>query len=203
MNDKALDSLSSPLEFHPQLHSSKMQPTSIEAYRKILENGLLTKARMRVYCWVASQPGPVTGREADVGTGDPNAHTRLSELVRLGVAEEVGSKVCSVTGIESLARDLTWNLPSGVVRDGRPSTKDSEAKAPTKAQVRRARADLFEMGRVATRNGFKFRYVEAVRVVFEHLEAMAGDDGAKCPSCDKRLARTYDGMWCPKHGLIS
>lgn len=71
----------------------------------------------------------------------------------------------------------------------------------SRAHARKAREDFFAMSRAAIGGGFKMRHQDSVRAVFQHIEFIAGDAGSKCELCGRRLARTYDGMWCPEHGV--
>lgn len=101
--------------------------TSAAAYHEIVARKLLPKARLRAYTDVYEH-GPVTSRELEDRTGDPNGHRRLRDLADLGVVEEAGTRVCRVTGMEVIAWDVTGKLPSGRVQQvtGPPRPKKAE-----------------------------------------------------------------------------
>jgi hypothetical protein len=91
-----------------------VRQTSKQAYDEIFYNGLLSEARWKSYkdlFW----NGPSTAREQEARTGDCNGHRRLRDLVDLGVALEVGTRVCTITGMEVVLWDVTDRLPSGVI----------------------------------------------------------------------------------------
>jgi hypothetical protein len=94
-----------------------MRETSIEAYRTIQENGLLSERRWQVYNTLFLN-GPLTTGEIwkyyfSVHTKIPqnSINPRLSELSRLGVIRAVGTKKCTVTGHTCTIWDVTANLP--------------------------------------------------------------------------------------------
>jgi hypothetical protein len=104
-----------------------MRATSVAAYHEIVAKGLLPKARLRAYTDVYDN-GPVTSRELEDRTGDPNGHRRLRDLADLGVIEEVGTRVCRITGMEVIAWSVNGNLPSGRVQTvtGPPRPRKAE-----------------------------------------------------------------------------
>lgn len=92
--------------------------TSKAVYKQIQKEGLLSDRRWQVYSTLF-EIGPATAAEIslkDQGSftnpakGD-NSHARLSELKLMGCVEEVGEKVCSVTGRQVILWDVTSNLP--------------------------------------------------------------------------------------------
>lgn len=96
-----------------------MRQTSIEAYNKIKENGLLSKARLSVYETLYKY-GPLTGGE--IFNAHPDLYgthhivkgsvcARLTELRRSGVVQEVGKRVCGITGRRAITWDVTPKLP--------------------------------------------------------------------------------------------
>jgi hypothetical protein len=107
--------------------------TSIETFRQIEEEGMLSSRRLQVYSTLF-KIGPATAAEiseADRGSftnpakGD-NSHARLSELKKMGCVEEVGERVCSITGRNVLVFDVTSDLPQKFEKE--PSKLDSVIK---------------------------------------------------------------------------
>lgn len=90
--------------------------TSIDAYRKIESEGLLSKRRFEVYS-VLFKHGPLTTGEVwwnyfkDFGISQNSINPRMSELVTAGVVCEVGTRECSITGQTCIQWDVTANLP--------------------------------------------------------------------------------------------
>jgi hypothetical protein len=91
--------------------------TSIEAYMKIKESGLLSERRWEVYNVVYNN-GPLTSAEAFriLNAGRPiknitQSRARFTELRDMGVFKEVGEKFCSITGHKVILWDVTSKLP--------------------------------------------------------------------------------------------
>lgn len=91
--------------------------TSVEAYRKIKQDGLLSQRKEQVYELVYEH-GPISGNEliyyADKKYRFINSGifvTRLSELERVGAIEVVGEKIDPKTGRQVLLWDVTGKLP--------------------------------------------------------------------------------------------
>jgi len=101
-----------------------VRQTSINAYRTIQASGMLSKRRWEIYD-VLFQHGPATATEL-YNKMPPSAgyrsllargfHTRLRELVLLGVAYEVQERICNATGVQVIEYDVTANLPAGTVK---------------------------------------------------------------------------------------
>ncbi len=94
-----------------------MRETSIEAYRTIKEQGLLSKRRMDVYESLY-RCGPATAmavfNELSKNRGNKvaaNVYARLSELRTRGVVEELGEVICSITGMRVIQWAVTNKLP--------------------------------------------------------------------------------------------
>jgi hypothetical protein len=98
--------------------------TSIEVYRKIKEQGLLSKKRAEIY-FVLFPHGPMTGNEIFrmiKGVSrivHANIHSRLNEMEKLGVAERIGTRTCTVTGNNVDLWDVTDDLPKKVKKPKR------------------------------------------------------------------------------------
>ena len=95
-----------------------MRQTSIDAYNTIKANGLLGKRQFQVYCYVYKN-GPCTARQVFQGLAGPTDHTgsyntRLSELRKKGVVQEIGTTVCKQTKNEVILWDVTDKLPKKI-----------------------------------------------------------------------------------------
>lgn len=87
--------------------------TSIEAFKAIEERGLLSRRRWEAYEALFNH-GPFTASEGaqHVSMRKNDLSSRLHELVAWGVAREVGTKECSITGLEVIVFDVTSGMPS-------------------------------------------------------------------------------------------
>ena len=88
--------------------------TTIEAYHRADATGLIQGIKLKVL-EILAKHGPMTANEMRK-YGDPSANsgvygTRLSELKRMGVVQEVGERPCETTGYSAIEWDLTGNLP--------------------------------------------------------------------------------------------
>ena len=80
--------------------------------------------------------GPATAGEVHAalkkayGTNAPtnSAHARLGELRARGVARELGTRICSVTGQTVILWDVTRNLPSEPPKKERQQCKHCHGK---------------------------------------------------------------------------
>lgn len=93
--------------------------TSIQAYRQIQAEGLLSERRFEAYKFIYEH-GPLTANEMMYKAKELRMRThihmeslskRLSELRDLGVIQEIGTKKCSISGRECIVWDVTSNLP--------------------------------------------------------------------------------------------
>ncbi len=114
--------------------------TSIDVYREIESEGLLSKMRFEVYSTLY-RIGPATAGEmaADlVKNGSPsgggragpgNVSARLVELRDLGVAKEIGERTCKITDRNVIEWDVTDQLPAGQIENrGVPRPKPEVMK---------------------------------------------------------------------------
>jgi hypothetical protein len=96
-----------------------IRKTSIEAYRAIIESGLLPRRRLEVYQFVYEH-GPTTIRETWKALGPERTtgsySTRFSELRDQGVIEEIGERFDPVTGMTVILWDVTAELPKAIER---------------------------------------------------------------------------------------
>jgi hypothetical protein len=98
--------------------------TSIEAYNKIKENGLLSRRRWEVYD-ILFRLGPLTANETFNIlkqekylnlSFDSNTRARFTELRELGVIMETQTRPCSITGMNVIEWDVTKELPKKIVK---------------------------------------------------------------------------------------
>jgi len=107
-----------------------MRRTSIEAYEKIRDEGLLSKMRWIVYDLLFAH-GPATAAELASrfppsvgGRGQAgNVHARLGELRDVGCVAEIGERECTITRNNVILWDVTDGLPKKFER--RPSERDA------------------------------------------------------------------------------
>lgn len=91
--------------------------TSINAYKEIKNEGLLSKKRFEVYSALFKK-GPLTATQIvdNINTYTSpsvgyNVHARLGELKELNVIDEYGTKKCPLTGKTVILWDVTNKLP--------------------------------------------------------------------------------------------
>lgn len=87
--------------------------TSIDVYREIEAEGLLSKRRWEAYSTLFNH-GPITAMETArkiPGTLDHSISPRFAELKRMGLIREVGERACRITGRNCIIWDVTNNLP--------------------------------------------------------------------------------------------
>lgn len=96
-----------------------MRQTSIDAYNKIKNDGLLSRARFQVYD-ILFNYGPLTAGEVfEIGQRQSFGHllvkgsicARITELFESGVVAEVGVKNCRFTGHSATLWDVTDKTP--------------------------------------------------------------------------------------------
>jgi len=103
--------------------------TSIDAYRIIEAEGLLSNRRWEVYSTLF-QKGPITATQiADQMPGykSPsvgyNVHARLCEMREMGCVQEVGETSCPLTKMRVILWDVTDRIPTKLEK-GTKKTKD-------------------------------------------------------------------------------
>lgn len=106
-----------------------IRQTSIEVYKQIEAEGLLSKRRFEIYRCVFNN-GPLTQMEAARFTGllDHSVTPRFAELERQGVITTVGERKCSITGRRVLIWDVTDRLPSKFEKPKRTKCKHCDGK---------------------------------------------------------------------------
>lgn len=101
--------------------------TSIEAYRQVMESGLLGKRQKQAYD-VLFKHGPLTGNELSKLMGMPGQWKRCSELKKRDLAVEVGERDCTVTGRNCIIWDVTDNPPRKADDETRESSRQKIAR---------------------------------------------------------------------------
>lgn len=91
-----------------------VRKTSKKAYELVLHSGLLGKRQKQAY-HVLYECGPLTGNELSEKMGMYGQWKRCSELKKRGLAEEVGERKCSITGMNCITWDVTDLLPDRVL----------------------------------------------------------------------------------------
>jgi hypothetical protein len=87
-----------------------LRQTSLQAYEEIERSGTLGRLQGITYR-LLYKDGPLTAQELCQAGGHAGLWKRLSELKEMGVAIEVGEKVCRVTGHMAILWDVTADLP--------------------------------------------------------------------------------------------
>lgn len=117
-----------------------IRETSVEAYNKIKENGLLSKRRWQVYD-VLFHNGPATAMELrnrfPKGTVDSQIRARLNELRDLGVVHEKSERECRVTGMRVIEWEVTDRLPVKFDKPHREKCKTCNGKGYVETQQAR------------------------------------------------------------------
>ena len=89
--------------------------TSIDAYNKIREDGLLGKLQLEVYGLLFDH-GPLTQGELwDRFMREHQGHSispRFAELHALGVIHPIGERACRFSGVNAILWDVTDQLPN-------------------------------------------------------------------------------------------
>lgn len=94
--------------------------TSREAYRRIEQEGLLTKSRLEIY-QIVYHNGPMTAMQIfthleGVLRSPGDVRSRCSELRELNVLKEVAIVVCPINGSTVIQWDVTDGLPIDLPR---------------------------------------------------------------------------------------
>jgi hypothetical protein len=93
--------------------------TSIECYRKIKDNGLLSKIRLKVMGRVL-ELAPCTATEVEaymnVHDGMKGTWRVMTWLSEAGVVYETGTRACKISGHNCIEWDLTDRLPGKVAK---------------------------------------------------------------------------------------
>lgn len=95
-----------------------IRQTSIDTYKQIKDEGLLSRRRMQVY-EVLFKHGPLTGGQVAAKVKalygqwghSETIRNRITELRDLGTVSEIKTVACPITGRNSILWDVTKNLP--------------------------------------------------------------------------------------------
>jgi hypothetical protein len=120
--------------------------TSAQTYHAIEASGLLSQQRWEAYAALYIV-GPATGSEvsdAIPGSIVNNVRTRLSELRDRGVAEEYGTRKCSITGQDVILWRTTDRLP--VDPGPRDKSADAQEIARLRLELSKANQRIIELG---------------------------------------------------------
>ena len=96
-----------------------IRQTSIQTYNEIISSGLLSDKRLKVYDILYTHPQGLTGSEVSTifkgryptSNNSETIRNRITELVKMGVAYEVGVVQCPISKRNVLKFSLTDNLP--------------------------------------------------------------------------------------------
>ena len=87
-----------------------IRSTSISAFKKLIDEGLLSGKRAIVY-EILFKHGPLTGmelrRKMPKGFVDSQVRARLNEMREMGLAKEIGKKTCRITKMNVILWDVT------------------------------------------------------------------------------------------------
>jgi hypothetical protein len=138
-----------------------IRETSIATYHQIQEEGLLSERRNQVFkcLW---EHGPMTQNETYVKLNVPNLQQssimpRFAELKDLGVIDDIGKRICTVTGRMVLEWEVTGELP--IKKD----------KKTFKQQKELILADIIDLG-----NRIPPPYKAELRAIYHKLNALNG-----------------------------
>lgn len=116
--------------------------TSIDAYNKIKNDGLLTRLRWEVYK-VLYEHGPLTANELAVryfsSLQYQSVSSRFSELRDMGVVQELGKKKDDYTKMSVILWDVTDQIPSKLIK------KESKSSKKIKEAVLKEREECVEI----------------------------------------------------------
>ncbi len=118
--------------------------TSIEAYHRVKETGILSSLRLKVF-EILCFHGPMTANEMRQ-FGDPNANsgvysTRLSELREMKIVRESPKRPCKTTGYNAIVWDvITEGIP--IKFENTNGTSQKEKMAQIRKEICTARGFL-------------------------------------------------------------
>jgi len=125
--------------------------TSLEAYDYIISTGVIGKRQRQVYKALYIY-GPMTANETyevlsrQRGKSlrfDSNTHARFTELREMGIAQELGTRTCKITGRNCILWDVTAHYPRKRSKRNSLSLKQKLAIAK-EALTYYSNLDLFE-----------------------------------------------------------
>lgn len=110
--------------------------TSVDAFNYLRDNKILSTRRWQVYSALFDH-GPCTASELAVEiykgstrlVGEAkNVCARLNELSKMGIAQELGTRVCNVSGMTVILWDVTDKLPIKLDKPKRIKCKSCDGK---------------------------------------------------------------------------
>ena len=107
-------------------YNTSVRKTSIDCYNQIKAEGLLSTMRLKVFnAIVISEPCTSSEAMKLVESKSLGFGSRFTELRDRGVIEELGTKICTVTGRNVIEWGVTGNLPKTIVKTSKfkPSQK--------------------------------------------------------------------------------
>lgn len=117
-----------------------VRETSLAAYEKIRDTGVLSQMRWKVYDYLFHH-GPLTAGEVTKALKRPDEvhpsyHRRLDELGELGCAKRIRTRPCGVTGEEVYEWDVTGALPNGKIKHAASDTPTLEEQVAAVKELR-------------------------------------------------------------------
>lgn len=101
-----------------------IRETSIEAYNQIKANGLLSKRRFQIYDCLYFN-GPMTAMEVFKKLGlRTNQSGRFTEMEKLEVIQDAGTKLDDETGMTVTLWDVTSGLPQKIKKPTKKQRKE-------------------------------------------------------------------------------
>lgn len=159
-----------------------IRETSIDTYRVIIKNGLLSQ--MRSITWVALYEAclqvPVTAGELVLRAGwhsvggrgmAGNVHARLGELRDRGVARECKARICSVTG----RRVITWTTTDALPKTMPPRPQSARPSRQIKKLIALLKAEEDEADRQRNRADRLARSCERLQGLVDQLSSKLRD----------------------------
>jgi DNA-binding MarR family transcriptional regulator len=121
--------------------------TSIEAYRQIAAEGLLSRMRLAVYD-ALYRHGPLTAGELTdyLHMRQAAVSARLTELVTLSVATEIQERICTNSGRRVIEFDVTDKLPTRLPARQSKSSRLKERIADLERQNAQLKRELANAG---------------------------------------------------------
>lgn len=106
--------------------------TSALAFQRIQEEGILGRLQFQVYDALYHH-GPLTALEVCRHLGrlslQVSVSPRMCELKRMGAIEEVGERICAVTGKTAIVWDVTGAVPTKQSKAANPGDRIARLEA--------------------------------------------------------------------------
>ncbi len=110
-----------------------MRETSVESYRKIMENGLLSRVNTMVYSCLYLH-GSQTIKEVCQklpGMPETTISPRFADLERRGVITTNSKRPCSITGNMAMVWEVTGDLPVKLSKNGKIKCRHCKGRGYT------------------------------------------------------------------------